>query len=287
VWLTASRGETGIGKWSLIVKDTRPGNNHQGKFIDWHLKLWGESIDASKAVPLPMPNEDDDDDHDVITATISGPAQTTTVPPAAEATDEDLISIPTDHPERPTKPPKPSETEDGDEKVATETDVAEEPTATSDGEEGDEGEQQESETWVSWLPTFGASKKAQIWIYGAIGLIAAFCCGLGIYFWIVRRRRLRNDSRDNYEFELLDETEAEELNGSGEKGAGGKRTRRTRGGELYDAFAGGSDDEDFEDYSDRSTERLPGDGAEHHVIGEESDDDVDEKDGARPPSGRR
>ncbi|CRK06518.1 hypothetical protein BN1708_017084, partial [Verticillium longisporum] len=112
--------------------------------------------------------------------------------------------------------------------------------------------------WISWLPSFGASTKAQVWIYGALALIVAFCSGLGIWFFIARRRKLRNSPRDDYEFELLNEDESEGLN-RGEKGAAaGGKGRRTRGGELYDAFAGGSDDEEEfvgEGYHDQERSR--------------------------------
>ena len=44
---------------------------------------------------------------------------------------------------------------------------------------------------------------------------------------------------------VLDETEAEGLAGGTEKhGVAGKSARKTRGGELYDAFAGGSDEDE-------------------------------------------
>jgi len=59
-----SRGETGVGKWTLVVRDTKE-NEHNGTFVDWHLKLWGESIDADKTTLLPMPNADDDADQAV------------------------------------------------------------------------------------------------------------------------------------------------------------------------------------------------------------------------------
>lgn len=244
-------------------------NEFSGKFIDWHLKLWGESIDADKATLLPMPSENDDNDHDVYQTTTVA-ASTTTV--AGGSSPTKVQANPSDHPERPTKnPAKPSSTE------------ASSPSGTNEAQEATSSA---SSNWVSWLPSFGASKKAQIWIYGAIGLIAAFCCGLGIYLWIARRRRL-NNSRDNYEFELIDEEEAEGLN-AGEKAA---RQRRKRGGELYDAFAEGSDDDEqfeggYRDGRDGSSDRLPGDGAEQYVVGEESDDD-DEKGESKPLSGRR
>ncbi|KAK7430939.1 pheromone processing endoprotease [Neonectria magnoliae] len=261
-------GESGVGKWTIVVKDTEK-NQYKGKFIDWHLKLWGESIDAKKATLLPMPGEHDDDDHDVLQTTTL-PASTTTI--AVGSKPSTVQGNPSDHPERPTKPAKPSGTEDAS---PSGTNGSPEPTSST------------SSSWVSWLPSFGASKKAQIWIYGAIGLISAFCLGLGVYFWVARRRRLRNNSRNNYEFELIDDEEAEGLN-SGEKGAAGaKKARRTRGGELYDAFAEGSDDEPFDDYRDRSAERLARDEPEQYVVGDESSDDDDDDDSADEKTERK
>lgn len=275
-----TRGEAGVGRWTLVVRDTEV-NNEKGKFIDWHLKLWGESIDASQAKLLPMPSEDDDADHDQIISTVSGDASTKTIAATSSTKTATFTANPTDHPVRPTKPgAKPTESTKPQEDAKPQED--EKPSDTEhEAATGTESAQPSSTTsasssWVSWLPTFGT--KAKIWIYGAIGLIAAFCCGLGIYLWIARRR-LRNNSRNNYEFELLDEEETEGLN-SAEKGPNaGKKTRRTRGGELYDAFAGGSDDEDeFDEYRDRSADRLAGhnpDEPEHYAVGEDSDDDND------------
>ncbi|KAH7001159.1 peptidase S8/S53 domain-containing protein [Ilyonectria destructans] len=264
-------GESGVGKWTVIVRDTEK-NGNKGKFVDFHLKLWGEAIDADKTKLLPMPDEHDDDDHDVIQTTT---LEASTTPITAGSKPTSVQGNPSDHPERPTKnPAKPS----GTEKAS--------PSTTGEAQEATSSA---SSSWVSWLPSFGASKTVQIWVYGAIGLISAFCCGLGIYFWIARRRRLRNDSRNNYEFELIDEEEAEGLN-PGEKGAaGGKKARRTRGGELYDAFAEGSDDDQFEDYRDRerSNDRLPRDDSEQYVVGDESDDDSGDEKERKPLSGPR
>lgn len=231
-----------------------------------------------------MPTEEDDDDHDLIQTTTIPPT-TVTPPPGFTSIGELPTTTPTDHPDRPTKP-KPT---------GTDTNVSP-PQST-----------ETTETATSWLPgflpTFGASKTAQAWIYGSLGLILVFCSGLGIYLYMARRRRLRNSPRDDYEFELLDEEEAEGL-ASGEKNtrAGGKRARRTRGGELYDAFAGGSDDEDGElheagGYHDREDSSSSSDIAakekrgldddeEHHVLGSDSEDDEgDEREGLQ--QGRR
>ncbi len=170
------RGESGIGKWTIIVKDTVV-NEFQGTFTDWHLKLWGESINASKSKLLPMPTDDDDDDHDKI-ATTTVAASTTTLPPSVSTSVSDMPSPnPTDHPDRPTKPTA-SSVDQAPATTSTETPAAE--TSKS-----------------SWLPSFlsNLSTKTQIWIYGALGLIVAFCCGLGIYLYMARRRRLRNNPR--------------------------------------------------------------------------------------------
>ncbi|OTA06174.1 Kex2 protease [Trichoderma parareesei] len=276
-------GETGIGRWTLVVRDTEV-NKEKGKFIDWHLKLWGESIDASKAQILPMPSEDDDADHDLVISTVSGAASTKSLS-IASSTKTAAATVPTDHPVRPTKPgAKPTETRKPQEGTADGKPTDTEHEATPGSPTAPASSTTSASSWVSWLPTFGT--KAKIWIYGAMGLIAAFCCGLGVYLWIARRRRLRNNPRNNYEFELLDEEETEGLN-SAEKGPGGagKKSRRTRGGELYDAFAGGSDDDDeFDQYRDRAADRLAGhnpDDEQHpgrYVVGEEDDDDVSDDD---------
>jgi len=89
---------------------------------------------------------------------------------------------------------------------------------------------------------------------------------LGIYFYMARRKRLRNNPRDDWEFNLLEEDEAEGLNGGGK--VGGKRGGKRRAGELYDAFAAGSEDESEEEYVDGEG----GDEQEKRLY-EESDDE--------------
>ncbi|OAQ57598.1 KEX1 protease precursor [Pochonia chlamydosporia 170] len=243
-------GEKGIGKWTIVVRDTKR-NEHQGTFVDWHLKLWGEAIDPAKATKLPMPSAQDDADHDKVDI-VTAPAATSTLGSQADGT-KTQADKPTDHPERPVKPSATS----ADEKPSAEEASA---TATS------------SSSWIDKFPAFGGSKTATVWVVGAGSLIAVFCIGLGIYFCIARKRQLRNNSRNNYDFELLDEEEGDGLNSQEKNGQG----RRTRGGELYDAFAGASDDEEeFDEYRDRSAERLASNEDEdnQYVVGEESDDD--------------
>lgn len=216
-----NRGEKGAGTWTVVVRDTKV-NAHSGVWVDWHLKLWGESIDPAKAKLLPMPTEEEDANHDAETTTQA--ATTTTLPADPQGTNSVIhpTDLPSDHPNRPTKPA-----------MAT-------PTGTS----GAAAATTSASTWLpSFLPTFGAAPHTLAWIYGAMGLIVLFMVGLGIWWYVMRRRRLRNSPRDAYEFELLNEEEGERLAGGGAAGEKNGQ-RRTRGGELYDAFAGGSDDED-------------------------------------------
>jgi len=98
--------------------------------------------------------------------------------------------------------------------------------------------------------------------------------------YMARRKRLRNNPRDEWEFDLLEEDEADGLNGAGKMG--GKKGGKRRAGELYDAFAAGSDEESDGEYTDadvggderekRLYEESDEDGK--HVIGDDDDDEV-------------
>ena len=230
-----TRGEPGIGRWSIVVKDAVV-NEFNGTFTDWRITLWGESIDASTQELHPMPEEDDDNDHEAISAIVS----TTSVSPGAIETG--LSANPTDHIDRPVKPTidaKPTSvillpTEGIPPYVTPTISATPTPSATP------------ADTFLPhYFPTFGVSKRTQIWIYGALAIIVLFCAGLGIYFYVQRRKRLRN-SRDNYEFDVLDDDDPDGANGAraGIKGPATKgRRAKKRGGELYDAFAGESDED--------------------------------------------
>ncbi|USW54709.1 Putative peptidase S8/S53 domain, Galactose-binding-like domain superfamily [Septoria linicola] len=250
-------GETGVGKWTVIVKDTRQ-NEHEGTFIDWHFKLWGEAIDGEKQPLLPMPTDHDDDDHDVyIVPTQTATAHTTSV---AHPTDVDgqPAGNPSDHPERPTKPKptKPADTEAQETPGAVEGDKEEASKPTESASAGNEN------LLPSIFPTFGVSKKTQTWIYGSIGLIFAFLIGLGVWVACVRRkqRRVRNLS----EFELVDQDDADESAPLAANGrANGKA--RNKGRDLYNAFAEGSDTDEAEAFDIGSDEED-----EHDNFGEGS-----------------
>ena len=207
-----------------------------------------------------MPNESDDDDH----AVISAPPTTISIDPGSGAASKPTAN-PTDHQDRPINE-KPSPTDAAESSEATQIasitelpEVTESPTGLPDAEglsDGpDEDLKQDEHFLPHYFPTFGVSKRTQIWIYGALAIIVLFCAGLGTYILIIRRRRRRHE-RDDYEFEMLDD-DGEGTNGH----AGGKKSKR-RAGELYDAFAGESDEDnqllsDEEDEDDEAYQDAP------------------------------
>lgn len=234
-------GESGVGTWTVVLKDTIV-NNHQGKFVDWRLNLWGESIDGSQQELHPLP-EEHEDDHEVATAIVT----TTTVDVGSSATE--LPAHPSDHPERPTKP-KPTDAGTG-ETTTTSTSTSTAGASTTDGAQATHTV---SENFLpGFFPTFGVSKRTQIWIYGSIALMVVFCAGLGAYFLVQKRKRLRN-SREDYEFAMINDDDVDEAKQGLTGGRGG---RRRRGGELYDAFAGESDEDVFSDDDDEAYQDTP------------------------------
>jgi kexin len=234
-------GETGIGTWTVIVKDTNV-NELNGTFTDWRLNLWGECIDPIIQELHPMPDEHDDD-HGTAIPDIS----TTSIAPSSQT---DLPATPTDHIDRPTKP-KPDAS--GTNTLATQPSTMI-PTSTSEAEVAEPTHTVSDSFLPSFFPTFGFGAKTQIWIYGSIVLIVLFCAGLGAYFLFQRRRQRRQNPRDDYEFEVLDDDDPDAPAGMNGHAAG--KTGKRRAGELYAAFRESDDDlfsdedEDEEQYKD-------------------------------------
>ncbi|KAL8799312.1 MAG: hypothetical protein Q9182_005987 [Xanthomendoza sp. 2 TL-2023] len=259
-------GETGIGKWSIVVKDTVV-NEHNGTFTDWKLTLWGECIDATKQKPLPMPTDHDDDDHDVMTAVVSTTSITNSIIPGGQETDQP--ANPSDHIDRPVNA-KPTA---GSASTTTTTSAAltsSTDSGTSAGGSPSAATESKEHFLPHYFPTFGVSKRTQIWIYGAVAIILLFCAGLGTYFLVQRRKRLRN-SRDAYEFDVLGDADA----GAGLTGTAGGRRPRRRAGELYDAFAGESDEEQLLSDSEEDEKAYRDDDADSNGRGREASREAD------------
>ncbi|KZF25928.1 hypothetical protein L228DRAFT_279190 [Xylona heveae TC161] len=270
-------GESGIGTWTVVVKDTVE-NEFSGNFTDWKLTLWGQSIDPAKQDLLPFPTSHDDDDHDVIS---SVPVSTASVPVTTQSALP--TGNPTDHINRPINSKIGAESSSTPSSSLASTTPSASPTASvpatstatpvpaegdkqdevEDDKDKDKGESNHFLPSLSFLPTFGVSKRTQIWIYASLVLIIIFCTALATYFFLVRRKRrmtMAGDSsrRDDYEFAMLDNRDDlddddhggiyrdNDYHGNGRaNGANGaaKDKGKKRGGELYDAFAGESDED--------------------------------------------
>lgn len=179
-----------------------------------------------------MPSEDDDADHDVISAE----ASTATVTTGAAETG--LNANPTAHIDRPVNVKPTPDTTPADHTNPVTMASPTSNTAESAAATASATPSSADNFLPHYFPTFGVSKRTQIWIYGALAIIVLFCAGLGMYFYVQRRKRIRN-SRDDYEFDVIDDEDAT----AGSNGRGkGKRVKK-RAGELYDAFAGESDEE--------------------------------------------
>ena len=236
----------------MIVKDTVV-NQDSGTFTDWRMTLWGEAIDGANQKLYPMPTDEDDDDHDEDLEEpkpISAVVGTTSISVGSSTA---LPTTPTDHVDRPVNN-KPVATNTASSTVSgvmssTSTSVTSSATAASDTTPTPTP----TFFFPSIFPTFGVSPRTQIWIYGAIGAILIFCIALGIYFCVLHRRRARTNRAD-YEFEMVNDEDAE---GAGVplSGDGTRRTRRA--GELYDAFAGESDEEIFSEGEDEEYKDEP------------------------------
>lgn len=215
-----------MGEWAVIVKDT-DANQETGSFTDWRLNLWGEAIDGSNQPLHPLPDEHDDD-HPYEVAHVA----TTSVKPGPVKTDSPPTTRPADHIDRPVNQ-KPGATAVADKATTATTTSIGSATASPTTTEVPDNH------LFSHLPTFGASKRTQIWIYASLAMIIVFFIGLGVYFQLQRLKRRRTTPHDDYEFEMIDdEDEAMPMTGM--------RTQR-RGGELYNAFAGESDEDVFTD----------------------------------------
>ncbi|KAL1868780.1 pheromone processing endoprotease [Paecilomyces lecythidis] len=239
-------GESGIGSWTVLVKDTKV-NEYTGVFVDWRINLWGEARDGSNQPLHPLPDEHDDD-HNIEDAVVA----TTTVDPFTHPTEPP--SVPTDHIDRPVNA-KPSSVEAAPTFTAA-------PTTTAAADDAATPTETVSDHFLpSFFPTFGASKRTQVWIYASLALIIIFCAALGTYFYFQRQKRLRNNPQDDYEFEMIEDEEDNQAL------TGGSGAKRRRGGELYNAFAGESDEELLSDDGDEGPYRDRAG----------SDEDLDEK----------
>ncbi|KAF9013917.1 peptidase S8/S53 domain-containing protein [Cyathus striatus] len=211
-------GEDPVGEWTIRVSDQNVPEENNGTFLGWNMMFWGSTINPSKVQKYEVPLVDD-------------------VLPPKEAPPRPVIPSPTSTIQH-TKPtallPGDHGTAEGENSNPAFSSVSPASTASSSpaiSASPDSG-------WFSDMSNLVSNQK---WFFAAIGMVAIFGIGVGIFFWRrrVARRRLAA-------YSSLPGGEPVGMSGLGAGGlaaSSGPRTTR----ELYDAFGEVSDDEDADE----------------------------------------
>ncbi|CDZ97435.1 kex protein [Phaffia rhodozyma] len=295
--------EDPIGTWTMTVLDRiHPEKN--GTFQAWSLQLWGESINAARAVPYTLPLGDSDspfpqNDPTVSQSVSAGlplpPLSTTATENNTKELPKPTAHLPSDHASSPGESNSPGlanpvlTTKTGIEDIATDggttTRTGSSTSATSAVSSAttglDEGIFDGMENLAS----------GSTWVYGAGGLVALVGLGGGglmLLRWRNRRRALMDGDDERGAYGIL--------GGSGgglRRGAGpgdgedvamgmlsGRKSRRGGEGrgktkELYDAFGDVTESED--------EEGRPAGGLGYHDSFLDDDDQEDRQAGASAP----
>lgn len=205
--LALSRGESGIGTWSLKVNDQGNPDN-TGNFLGWSLMFWGESIDASKTKLYELPAA-------IKPIPTHSPTATSAMEESTSKTK--VLTKPTNH------LPGDHGTADGEAHKPSfpQQDAANPSTSTT----VDEG----------YFTHITDLLKSSRWLFGVMAVVIIFAGGIGFYFW---RRRHRRKSTAEYA------VVPGETMGMSALERGGTRSGGARSKELYDAFGEVSDEED-------------------------------------------
>ncbi|KAG6851307.1 hypothetical protein H0H93_011743 [Arthromyces matolae] len=202
-------GENPIGDWTIRVSDQElPESN--GTFLGWNLKFWGTTIDPAKALKFEVPLVEN-----VLPVHIETPVFPTPSPTSTKVLTKPTAHLPDDHGTAP-----------GENTSPAFSSALPDPTSSSIPN-GDLG----------WFPSLSNLVASQKWFFGAIGVVALFGIGMGVFFWRRRKARLTQYNAlpggDDVSMSALTP------NQRGTLATGNRPTR-----ELYDAFGELSDDDD-------------------------------------------
>jgi len=200
------------------IRVSDQGTAEHGLFLGWNMVFWGSTIDPSRAIKFELL-----------------PADEWLFPP---------IPVP-----KPVLPPASST------QHVKPTIPAPPPTATASSPPGHSTSTPTADQ--GWFPDMSSLITNQKWFFGAIGAVAFFGLGAGVFFW--RRRLARMSAHSNYSAISGEEVPMAGFNGGG-LAAGRSRTTR----ELYDAFGEVSDDDE---YGDETTALRPRDDGRRANLG--------------------
>ncbi|GBE81896.1 Protease KEX1 [Sparassis crispa] len=230
-------GEDPVGDWTIRVSD-QDNEDSTGTFLGWSMSLWGSVVDPSKGIKVyevPL--------IDSLLPPLQDDAPTSTIPvptPTSKTHSKPTDHLPGDHGQsegeasKPAFPGSQQTSSKPADDIAMPT-VSATATATPTPDEG-------------WFADLSNLVTNQIWFFIALGAVAIFGLGVGVYFW---RRAVRR--RANYtSLPVSDDVAMDSIPGVN-RSRGSQRTK-----ELYDAFGEVSDDEEEEQPNIRAHEPSPG-----------------------------
>ncbi|KAI0672841.1 peptidase S8/S53 domain-containing protein [Trametes maxima] len=224
--------ENPVGEWTIRVSDQGK-ETEAGVFLGWTMTIWGSVLDTGKdirlyQVPLvedvlpPAHSVNDDDPATIVTSATTS----RTIPRPTE-------HLPGDHGDAEGEKHKPAFTTVTPSASPTKAveDVAESssPSITATPDEG-------------WFSDLSKLVENQMWFFVAIGAVALFGIGVGVFFW---RRAVLRKRRANANYSTLSGGDDVAMGSFDRSGPGSRAPRQTK--ELYDAFGEVSDDEDADE----------------------------------------
>ncbi|KAG6854699.1 hypothetical protein C0991_002410 [Blastosporella zonata] len=206
-------GEDPVGNWTIKVSDQETPETSNGAFLGWNMKFWGSTIDPAKALTFEVPLVDN-----VLPVHIVPPVFPTPTITSTKVLSKPTAHLPDDHGTAPGENTNPAFSSALPGPTST-------PVPSAD---------------VGWFPSLSNLVASQKWFFGAIGAVALFAIGMGVFFWRRRKARLAHynalPAGDDLSMSAL---------ATGRRSTLPTGNRPTR--ELYDAFGELSDDDEDAD----------------------------------------
>ncbi|CCD25707.1 kexin KEX2 NDAI_0F03890 [Naumovozyma dairenensis CBS 421] len=161
-------GESGVGEWKLKVRTTQEGN--EVKFKTWRIKLFGESIDSSKAERFIFGNDKEEEENNKgVSETVSSPILSATDSTSITSTAVPSITI--------------------------------SPTSTNTSPEDSEGMSSDTDPNV---PNKLPSPEQAMHYFITLFVLGAIFLLIYSMFFVKSRRRIRRSRAEAYEFDIID-----------------------------------------------------------------------------------
>ncbi|KAI0822765.1 peptidase S8/S53 domain-containing protein [Trametes gibbosa] len=230
--------EVPLGEWTIRVTDQHK-EGETGVFLGWTMSIWGSVADAGKDIQVYRVPLVEDVLPPVPVVDVEPISSTTDIPVGTSSTTHTRPTehLPGDHGEAEGEKNKPafttatfpSQATNAAEDVAEPSSATAAPSMTVTPDEG-------------WFSDLSKLVEDQMWFFVAIGAVALFGIGVGVFFW---RRAVLRRRRANRNYASLPAGDDVAMGTLDADGSGSRAPRQTK--ELYDAFGEVSDDEDADE----------------------------------------